>query len=212
MAFCTQLFLIVDPSIDSPPAAPKVKPRRKVDKNAEVQREPSSDRTPIIVDEEEDKPKQKNQDAFMSNMSILFQEEAELYLWDMDAGDFRNDGVVVARITEQTDANFTYWLTASNENGLILAHRICSDMNQRFSTKMLSLTWNHLGDNGSQSSWLFRFATEQDFAQLKQVFTQTLWQSLHETLWGKAKVCLLIYFLNNVSSDPFSRLKSKIML
>ncbi|KAF9485299.1 VID27 cytoplasmic protein [Pholiota conissans] len=172
-----------------PPTASKVKPRRKVDKNAEVRREESPDQTPIVVDSEEDKPKPKQKvvDPFMSRMRILFEEEAELYLWDLDAADFRNDGVVIARITEQTDANFTYWLTASNEDGLVLAHKICSDMNQKFSAKMLSLTWNHLGDNGAQSSWLFRFATPQDFAQLKEVYTQAMWQSLHQISWGKAK-------------------------
>ncbi|KAF8974505.1 VID27 cytoplasmic protein [Flammula alnicola] len=174
-----------------PPAAPKVKPRRKVEKKAEIQRETSSEATPIVVDAEEETPEQRSQaeaaDSFMSHMTVLFQEEAELYLWDLDAADFRNDGVVIARITEQTDAKYTYWLTASNDKGIILAHRICSDMNQKFSHKMLSLTWNHLGDNGSQSSWLFRFATPEDFGQLMQVFTQAMWQTLHQVPWGKAK-------------------------
>ncbi len=145
-------------------------------------------------------PDQRNtaDDTFMNNMNVVFEEEAEIYLWDLDAADFRNEGVIIARITEQKDANYTYWLTASNPEGLVLAHRITSDMNQKFSTKMHSITWNHLGDNGSQNSWLFRFATEQDFAQLKEVYTRVMWQSLHKVDWGKIKVWLasLIYIAN----------------
>lgn len=175
----------------SPPAAPKTKPRRKVEKAAEGQRGTSPNKMPIVIDEEDAMPEQRNtaDDAFMNNMNVVFEEEAVLYLWDLDAADFRNDGVVIARITEQKDANFTYWLTASNPHGLVLAHRITSDMNQKFSTKMRSITWNHLGDNGSQSSWLFRFDTELDYARLKDAYTQVMWQSLHRVAWGKIKVC-----------------------
>jgi len=61
-------------------------------------------------------------------------------------------------------------------------------MNQRFSPKMLSLTWNHLGDDdNSQSSWLFRFHSEDNFGSALQTFTQCLWESLHQTPWGKIK-------------------------
>ncbi|KJA30217.1 hypothetical protein HYPSUDRAFT_61060 [Hypholoma sublateritium FD-334 SS-4] len=172
-----------------PPAAPKTKPRRKVDKAAEGQRGTSPDKMPIVIDEEDAMPEQRStaDDTFMNNMNVVFEEEAELYLWDLDGADFRNDGVVIARITEQKDANFTYWLTASNPQGLVLAHRISSDMNQKFSTKMRSITWNHLGDNGSQDSWLFRFDTELDYARLKEAYTQVMWQSLHKAAWGKIK-------------------------
>lgn len=121
-------------------------------------------------------------------MNILFEDEAELYLWDFAAGDFRNDGVVTARVTEQEDAPYTYWLSASNEQGLVLAHKISSEMNQRFSHKMFAFTWNHISDAGAQSSWLFRFPTEEDYNRLLQIYTQALWQTNHQMPWSKIKV------------------------
>jgi len=175
----------------SPPAPTKVNPRRKVSKKSEVI--PSSAAAPIVIDEDETSPPNRSQvnDSFMAHMTVLFEQEAELYFWDMEADGFRNDGIVMARITKQNNANYVYWLTASNDQGMILAHRITSDMNQRFSHRMRSLTWNYMGENNSQSSWLFRFAEEQDFASAVQVFTQCLWETLHQIPWGKAKVCIM---------------------
>jgi hypothetical protein len=168
-----------------------VTPKRKVAKK-ETERTPvqPSVAESIIVDEEEETPAQKSQvdNQFMSYMKVLLEEEVELYFWDVQNEDFRNDGIVTARITQQTNANFVYWLLASNDKGTILAHRVQSDMNQRFSHKMLSLTWNHLGEDFSQSSWLFRFHSQEDFAKAAQTFTQCLWETLHQLPWGKIKV------------------------
>lgn len=171
-----------------PPAPAKVNPRRKVSKKAEAPIQ-SSAAAPIVIDEDETPPPNRSQlnDTFMAQMTVLFEQEAELYFWDMEADGFRNDGIVIARIAKQNNANYVYWLTASNDQGMILAHRITSDMNQRFSHKMRSLTWNHMGENNSQSSWLFRFAEEQDFSSAVQIFTQCLWETLHQIPWGKAK-------------------------
>jgi hypothetical protein len=173
-----------------------VNPRRKVSKKAEAPIQ-SSAAAPIIIDEDETPPPNRSEvnDSFLAHMTVLFEQEAELYFWDMEADGFRNDGIVMARITKQNNANYVYWLTASNDQGMILAHRITSDMNQRFSHKMRSLTWNHMGENDSQSSWLFRFAEEQDFASAVQIFTQCLWETLHQIPWGKAKVCTLFWII-----------------
>jgi len=169
--------------------APKVTPRRKVAKKAsEPPPVQQSGAEPIIVDE--DPPSQMSQidSQFLSCTTTLLEEEAELYFWDVQNEDFRNDGIVIARFARQTNADFTYWLTASNDKGMILAHKINSDMNQRFSQRMLSLTWNHLGNNFSQSSWLFRFHSEEDYTKAAQRFTQCLWETLHRVPWGKIKV------------------------
>lgn len=131
--------------------------------------------------------------SFLSSMAPLFTAEAELYFWDREVQEFRNDGVVNAHLFKQINANYIYWLAASNDKGILLTHRICSSMNQRFSPKMLSLTWNHLGDDNSQSSWLFRFPSEEDFGNALQIFTQCLWESLHETPWGKIKVSSVMW-------------------
>lgn len=202
----------------SPPAPAKVNPRRKVSKKAEapVPSAESSAAAPIVIDEDEDEPPPPNtsqvNDSFLAHMTVLFEQEAELYFWDMEVDGFRNDGIVVARITKQNNADYVYWLTASNDRGMILAHRITSDMNQRFSHKMRSLTWNHMGNNNSQSSWLFRFAEEQDYASAVQIFTQCLWEALHQIPWGKAKVCIsfCLIFVAKLNY-PQSRLKSRTM-
>lgn len=184
-------FVLYSHSLFSPPAAPKANPRRKVAKKAAVSTDaPTPEAVPIDVDADEEKPAESNQvdDSWMSTMNLMLEEEAELYIWDPNLHDFRNEGIVIARFTQQKDCNFVFWLSAFNETGLVLAHRITSDMNQRFSPKMHSLTWNYLGDDGSQSSWLLRFANEEDYTNSVQIYTQCLWQTLHQVSWNKVKV------------------------
>jgi hypothetical protein len=113
--------------------------------------------------------------------------EAELYLWNSEDETFSNQGVVAASIMLRTGAVYDYWLAATGDTGPLLAHRICGDMNQRFSHKMCTLTWNNVGDDGSQTSWLFRF-NQDDFGVFLEKFTECMWESLHQTTWAKAKV------------------------
>jgi hypothetical protein len=144
----------------------------------------------------------------LSQTTTLLEEEAELYFWDVQTEGFRNDGIVVARFVQQNQATnaganteFTYWLTASNDHGMILAHRIKSDMNQRFSGRMFSLTWNCMGEEGEapggvqQSSWLLRFSGAEEYRKVMEVFTRCLWETLHRVPWGKIKVCFCSYFV-----------------
>ena len=172
------------------PPAPKPTARRKVSKppSSPVKAPPSAPVSPARKSTSE----RVEVDSFLSSMSLLFEAEAELYFWDTDVQEFRNEGIIKARLFKQTNANYVYWLSASNDKGILLTHRIHSSMNQRFSPKMLSLTWNHFGDDNSQSSWLFRFHSEDDFGNALQTFTQCLWESLHQTPWGKIKVRSMI--------------------
>ena len=174
------------------PPAPKPTARRKVSKppSSPVKAPPSAPVAPEATRSTPERIEVNN--SFLSAMSLLFEAEAELYFWDTEVQEFRNDGIINAQLFKQTNANYVYWLTASNDKGLLLTHRIHSSMNQRFSPKMLSLTWNHLGDDNSQSSWLFRFHSEENFGNALQTFTQCLWESLHQTPWGKIKVRSLI--------------------
>ena len=173
------------------PPAPKPTTRRKVSKPpSSPVKAPSA---PVAPEARESTSARIEVDhSFLSAMSLLFEAEAELYFWDTEVQEFRNDGIIKAQLFNQSNANYVYWLTASNDKGILLTHRIHSSMNQRFSPKMLSLTWNHLGDDNSQSSWLFRFHREEDFANALQTFTQCLWESLHLTPWGKIKVRSMI--------------------
>ena len=176
------------------PPAPKPTARRKVAKppSSPVRAPPSA---PVSPARKSISESVEVDHSFLSSMSLLFEAEAELYFWDTDVQEFRNEGIIKAQLFKQTDANYVYWLSASNDKGILLTHRIHSSMNQRFSHKMLSLTWNHFGDDNSQSSWLFRFHSEDDFGNALQTFTQCLWESLHQTPWGKIKVRSMIWFI-----------------
>ncbi|KAG5649004.1 hypothetical protein DXG03_000353 [Asterophora parasitica] len=174
------------------PPAPKTKvnPRRKVSSKKDISlttamQSLSVDETPEI-EENTPAPSPKKLVASAPPTDALLEHEAELYLWDPPNEDFINQGIVTAGIRSQRNAPFAYWLTASNDSGILLAHRISPDMYQRFSHKMLSLTWNHQGDDGVQDSWLFRF-NEEDFGEVVQKFTECLWETLHQTPWSKLK-------------------------
>ena len=181
-----QLLFFIRPPASKPTA------RRNVSKPSSfpVKAPPSAPAAPEARESTSERIEVDN--SFLSAMSLLFEAEAELYFWDTEVQEFRNEGIINAQLFKQTNANYVYWLTASNDKGILLTHRIHSSMNQRFSHKMLSLTWNHLGDHNSQSSWLFRFHSEEDFGNALQTFTQCLWESLHQIPWGKIKVRSMI--------------------
>ncbi|KAF8897592.1 VID27 cytoplasmic protein [Infundibulicybe gibba] len=140
-------------------------------------------------------PVSKSQ-SIMSTMPVIAEQEAELYLWDFPNMDFINQGIVTAKIQQQ-EGSYIFWLVASIDDTPLLAHKICSDMNQRWSHKMFSLTWNHVDDDGSQNSWLFKFPTRTEYDAMLQSFTQCLWESLHKTPWGKVKPDERAYVLSS---------------
>lgn len=168
-----------------PPApTPNPNARRKVSKKAE---QPSTSQ-PIVVDDPPSSPGQSPGVAVdIPNMEVLVSQEAVLYLYDFNTEMFENQGIVTAQIARQTDTKFTYWLTASTSSGVLLYHQISSEMNQRWSHKIFSLTWNHLEDDDTQRSWLFKFHNQEDFADILAMFTHCLWETLHQTSWAKAK-------------------------
>ncbi|GLB33876.1 putative VID27-domain-containing protein [Lyophyllum shimeji] len=175
-----------------PPAPkPKVNPRRKVSSKTDAT--PLSSAMESLSVAEGTAVKQQiptpspKKDTPANPMEVLISHEAELYLWDGLNEDFINQGIVMAGVMRQASSPYQYWLTASNKSGILLAHKISPDMNQRFSHKMHSLTWNHQGDDGSQNSWLFRFA-EEHFGDFLQKFSECLWETLHQMPWSKLKV------------------------
>ena len=93
-------------------------------------------------------------------------------------------------------------IAISDEHGDVLAHQVSSDMNQRWSQKMSSLTWNHIEQSGTGYSWLFRFQSEEAYSAFLQAFTQCLWESLHQTTWGKAKVSSLSWNVGDCPEFP----------
>ncbi|KAI0938089.1 hypothetical protein AcV7_003377 [Taiwanofungus camphoratus] len=146
-------------------------------------------------------PKTKKAPGSDSGMPELLSEEAELHLWNRDRGFFVKQADVTAKIVQNPAGTFDYWMIASSEEGQMLAHKITSDMNQRWSTKMLSLTWNYVSDTGLQSSWCLRFVTPEAFESFQHVFTRTLWEGLNQYSWEKAKADEKAYVMSSNVED-----------
>ncbi|KAJ7068324.1 VID27 cytoplasmic protein-domain-containing protein [Mycena amicta] len=121
----------------------------------------------------------------LADLPVAVEKEADMFFWDHDVMAFVEHGPVTARILKGD--GFTSWLTASADGDQLLAHKICSEMNQRWSTKMHSFTWNNWGEDGSMTSWVLRFRSLEDYEQVQPIFTQALWEMLYQTAWGKMK-------------------------
>lgn len=126
----------------------------------------------------------------VSSLSPVVAEEAELYLWDMEKEEFDLQCKIIAQIAQPTGVPFEYWLVASDAENQVLAHKITSEMNHRWSAKALSITWNHYSDRNTASSWLFRFKTPEGYLTFKNVFTQAQWEGLHQMSWAKIKASI----------------------
>lgn len=131
----------------------------------------------------------------LANLPAIIEKEAGLYFWDNEEAQFVEHGTVTAKILQ--GPSFETWLTASSDEGQLLAHKISANMNQRWTSKMRSLTWNHFGEDQVMTSWVLRFAGgPEDYEAFLKTFTQALWETLYQTAWGKIKVgSSLLYVL-----------------
>jgi hypothetical protein len=120
---------------------------------------------------------------------VIIDERAELFLWDRDEGYFVREASVSAKIVQRKGAKFLFFLTAASQDGQVLAHRITSQMMQRWSPATWSLTWNNVNESGNQSSWCLRFESQEAFEDFRAEFTKRAWENLNETSWDKVKVC-----------------------
>ena len=131
----------------------------------------------------------------LPNSEGILSLEAQLFRWDDNIEEFHCDGIVNAQILKSTDTAYKYWLCASTSAGPLLCHQFSSDMNQRLSRKMKTLTWNNLPEGAVQGdSWLFMFNDEQDYGAFTQAFQSCMWETRNELPWGKVKVrnaCIL---------------------
>jgi hypothetical protein len=121
---------------------------------------------------------------------VVIDEKAELFLWDRDEGYFVLEAAVFAKIVRRKDAKFSFFLTATSQVGQVLAHRVSSQMMQRWSPQTWSLTWNNVNEDGNQSSWCLRFESQQAYEDFQVEFTKRAWESLNQTSWDKVKVCV----------------------
>ncbi|KAI0032040.1 VID27 cytoplasmic protein [Vararia minispora EC-137] len=120
---------------------------------------------------------------------------AILHLWDRQQGYFVEEGEFDAKIVQRIDEPFCYFMTAwSTESGQLLAHRIVPGLMQRWSPHLWALTWNYTSSTGDQSSWCFRFQSQEEF-------TKRLWETLNRTPWEKMKAEEQDYVLNSNVED-----------
>ncbi|OSD04231.1 VID27 cytoplasmic protein [Trametes coccinea BRFM310] len=132
----------------------------------------------------------------------LASESAELHLWDKDQGMFVKQADVTARVAHNpAGGQYDYWLLASTDEGQVLAHRLSSDMNQRMSSRVLSITWNNIDDRGVGNSWCLRFLTEEAFNDFQVAFTRAMWETMNQWPWDKAKPDEQNYVLSSTVED-----------
>jgi VID27 PH-like domain len=122
------------------------------------------------------------------SLEVIMEEKAELFLWERSEGYFVLEAAVSARIVQRKGDNYSFFLTATSQEGQVLAHRISSQMMQRWSPTTWSLTWNNVNENRNQSSWCMRFESQEAFEGFRAEFTKRAWESLNQTSWNKIKV------------------------
>jgi hypothetical protein len=122
------------------------------------------------------------------SLEVIIDEKAELFLWDRSEGYFVLEAAVFARIVQRKGANYSFFLTATSQEGQVLAHRVSSQMMQRWSPATWSLTWNNVNESGNQSSWCLRLESQESFDDFRAEFTKRAWESLNQTSWDKIKV------------------------
>ncbi|KAL0574680.1 Vacuolar import and degradation protein 27, partial [Marasmius crinis-equi] len=181
---------VKDPKLDEfmwkPPTSNKPPPRRKVPVKApstsSVEEVPAP--TPASPPKS-GKGKSKAVVSELDSASTLVETEAELYYWEPEPHEFIHQGIVFARIVTQP-GSYRFLITASTEDGPLLAHPVNPSMNPRWSGRMNSVTWNFVQED-KVDGWLFRFPSEEVYAKFMEVFTQCAWESLHQAPWDKLK-------------------------
>jgi hypothetical protein len=164
-------------------STPKRKSSKKDDKDISTALQSLS-----VAEPTSPKGKARSTSLPSTSLSVVMAQEAELHLWDMEKEEFELQSDVTAQIAQPTGVPFEYWLVASNSEGQELAHKITSEMNERWSTKTLSITWNNFSDHNIASSWLFRFKSADGYLLFKNTYVQAMWEGLHQTSWAKVKV------------------------
>ena len=120
--------------------------------------------------------------------TTLITKKAELYLWDRDDGHFLKQADIYGSIAQPV-AGYTFLITAMTSDGQqLLAHKLSSGLNARWSTKLASLTWNNTSAEGTISSWCFKFENSEDFKEFQEVYGSCMYEVLNQVSWEKAKV------------------------
>ncbi|TFK23253.1 VID27 cytoplasmic protein [Coprinopsis marcescibilis] len=202
----------------APKSTPK--PRRKVDNSNPKPKTPSNQASTEVEVIDVDQPSTSSHSNVptgppapeegrlgpprnMPNLEPLLTVEAEIYRWNFDSEEFDNDGIVHAQIAQQRDDKFAHWIVAATDEGTLLAHEICPEMNQRLSRRMKTITWNRMSDagRGHSSSWLFKFASQEDYSDFVTLFTRVQWEGLHHLPFNKLKQDDQDYVMSSITDE-----------
>ncbi|KAA1466428.1 VID27 cytoplasmic protein [Dentipellis sp. KUC8613] len=133
--------------------------------------------------------------------TLVEEDEAGLYLWDREQNKFVGQEIVTARIVQRTDANFNYWLTSTNEERQILAHRVTSDIMPRFTPSSWTFSWNYMGPGNTQTTWCLTFISQNAYDGFQAELTKRVWETLHQQPWSKAKPDEQRYVMSSTFED-----------
>ncbi|KAL5508413.1 VID27 [Sanghuangporus vaninii] len=140
--------------------------------------------------------------ATKATLPPVISKPAELYLWDQDDGHFLKQADIHGSIVKESVSSFDYLVTAMTLEGQqLFAHKLTSDLNARWSSKLASCTWNHTSAGGVLSSWCFKFEALDDFREFQEAWGSCLYESLNQASWAKAKADEQQYILSSYDND-----------
>jgi hypothetical protein len=127
-----------------------------------------------------------------------------LYVWNINMETYVDDNSVTAQIVHRPeDPEFTFHIALINvsDGSLRLLNTISSDMNQRFSQKMNSFTWNYPDGQGGISSFCIRFEDDEALMRFVNAFAQAGWETLHQASFAKVKEDEQAYVMSSATED-----------
>jgi len=145
---------------------------------------------------DKDKPKSPPN----STIPAVVSKTAELYLWDQEDGHFLKQADVLGSINSRS-SGYDHWITASTDSQQLLSHKIGSDLNARWSTKLTSVTWNHTTSLGHLSSWCMKFEGPEDFKEFQDAYSACLYEAINAVSWQKAKADEQAYLMSSLGSE-----------
>ncbi len=112
-----------------------------------------------------------------SKMLVVISKFAQLYLWDQDDRHFSKQADVLSSVHSSFSGHYC-WITATTDLGQqLLSHKISSELNVRWSTKLSSATWDYTSRAGYLSSWCLKFEGPQSYKEFREAYLACLHQT-----------------------------------
>ncbi|KAF4575034.1 hypothetical protein EYR36_006390 [Pleurotus pulmonarius] len=123
----------------------------------------------------------------ISTYPSLLSVPASLHQWNTDTENFEPWGDAVARIAQHPDDQYSFYLAATLDDARFIGHKVSTDMNQKYSKKIFTVTWNNIDSDGLQTSWVLQFQNLEDFEAFQKLLGQCMWESLNHLPYAKVK-------------------------